>query len=346
MSVLRIYKKEQNFLILDKTCLNDKTLSWSAKGLHAYLMSLPDNWQVRVDDLQKRSRNGRDAVRAILKELEQAGYIKKTSCRIHENGQFNGIEYLVLEIPDLNPDSISPETEKPSPVNASIQKPEIPCPENPSPVNPLTEYPTLINNKIINNNFNNYPKTAAGVCQEQGLKADDRIAAVLSSKKQQEVKTKKAPIPVMSISDALIGKTLSQNQNERINLLVEKLDIANKSMLVNEIIYCVLSKKHFTACGQDFSKKLNAIRSVIMRGDWQPPAEMVIEGQRKSAMIASTFKQELQEAQAELVHFKRLLLNAKDPVKKGLQEIIKSTELKIIKFNQSIAQQFTVNSNA
>ena len=40
MAVLRINKKETYFLILDKTCLK-KGLSWGAKGLHAYLISLP-----------------------------------------------------------------------------------------------------------------------------------------------------------------------------------------------------------------------------------------------------------------------------------------------------------------
>ena len=94
MAVLRIHKKQQNFVILDKTCLNDVTLSWGAKGLHAYLMSLPDDWQVRVSDLRLRSTNGRDAVRGLLNELEQVGYIERSISRNEVSGRFGGVEYL------------------------------------------------------------------------------------------------------------------------------------------------------------------------------------------------------------------------------------------------------------
>lgn len=129
MAVLRIQKKQKNFVILDKTCLNDKTLSWGAKGLHAYLMSLPDDWRVRVSDLQLRSKNGRDAVRGLLKELEQAGYIQAITCRNESSGRFGGIEYFVVE---------TPEPEKPSLV---INEQFYPEPDNQSPENPATGNP-------------------------------------------------------------------------------------------------------------------------------------------------------------------------------------------------------------
>ena len=54
MAVLRISKKQQNFVILDKTCLHNTKLSLGAKGLHAYLMSMPDNWCVNVFNVSVR----------------------------------------------------------------------------------------------------------------------------------------------------------------------------------------------------------------------------------------------------------------------------------------------------
>ena len=95
MTVLRINKKEKNFLILDKTCLQATDLSWGAKGLHAYLMSLPDNWQVKVQDLSKRATNGRDSVRALLSELKTTGYISTSWMRDDKTGKYNCLEYLV-----------------------------------------------------------------------------------------------------------------------------------------------------------------------------------------------------------------------------------------------------------
>jgi len=77
MTILRINKKEKNFLLLDKCCLHEKELSWGAKGLHCYLMSLPQHWQIKVSDLRNRARNGRDSVRGLLAELEGARYISR-----------------------------------------------------------------------------------------------------------------------------------------------------------------------------------------------------------------------------------------------------------------------------
>lgn len=94
MAVLRIHKKQQNFLILDKTCLNEDSLSWGAKGLHAYLMSLPDDWKVQVSDLRKRATNGRDAVRALLCELEQSGYLKNLAVEMMQVAVLVGLSIL------------------------------------------------------------------------------------------------------------------------------------------------------------------------------------------------------------------------------------------------------------
>lgn len=77
MTVLHVRKKETNFLVLDKTCLMQSDLSWGAKGLHSYLISLPSDWRVNVYDLKNRATNGRDSVRGLLNELEKAEYIAK-----------------------------------------------------------------------------------------------------------------------------------------------------------------------------------------------------------------------------------------------------------------------------
>ena len=69
MAILRVYKKQNNFVILDKTCLHDEKLSWAAKGLHAYLISMPDDWSVRVSHLVYQATNGRDSVKGVLAEL-------------------------------------------------------------------------------------------------------------------------------------------------------------------------------------------------------------------------------------------------------------------------------------
>ena len=45
-NIIRRIKKENPFIMLDKTCINDNRLSWKAKGLHTYIMGLPDDWKI------------------------------------------------------------------------------------------------------------------------------------------------------------------------------------------------------------------------------------------------------------------------------------------------------------
>ena len=43
MAIKRV-KKEMNYTIINNTGLKDKSLSLKAKGLLAYMLSLPDDW--------------------------------------------------------------------------------------------------------------------------------------------------------------------------------------------------------------------------------------------------------------------------------------------------------------
>ena len=137
MTVLRINKKEGNFVILDKTCLNQETLSWGAKGLHSYLMGLPTNWKIRIENLQKCASNGRDAVRGFLHELEEAGYIQKEALRHATTGKYLGIEYVVHEIP--------PPPDQSHTQDSILLPPEQPETDFQSAVYPLTGKPATGN---------------------------------------------------------------------------------------------------------------------------------------------------------------------------------------------------------
>jgi hypothetical protein len=342
MSVLRISKKQQNFLILDKTCLQDKNLSWAAKGLHTYLMSLPDDWRVQVSDLQNRAKNGRDAVRGTLKELEGLGYIKKSRQRNDENGRFDKVEYLVLEVPEFIVPMQSPET----PFQALADLEGFPRPENPCTGNPSPENTTLISNKVLRIDNNNLI-TAADVKKEikVACKAEALSAAVFSFQKNKEPQKTKEPslheLPIQTLSkyDALIGEALSVGQKERIMNMVAQLNIDNKEALIDEVAYCISSAKCFSGCGRDFSKKINAVRSVILKGHWQTPIGMCSDVAKPVTSKADTVRLDLQSAQAELRHFQRLFSTATDPVKQGFDKIIKNTELKIMELEKSIIKK-------
>ena len=113
MTIVRVQKKEANYVVLDKTSLNDDRLSWKAKGIHAYLIGKPDGWQVYVKDLAKRSTDGRDACASGLKELEKFGYLKRFRLR-KDDGTIDRWESVVYEIPIAEtPQTGFPELDKP-----------------------------------------------------------------------------------------------------------------------------------------------------------------------------------------------------------------------------------------
>lgn len=106
MSIIRIQKRDNPFAQIDKRCLNDDRLTWGAKGILLYLISKPDNWEIRIADLQKRARKslssdkraGREFVQNCMKELQEIGYATLETVQA-EKGQLAGRTWVVSEIP-------------------------------------------------------------------------------------------------------------------------------------------------------------------------------------------------------------------------------------------------------
>ena len=94
-TIIRI-KKQNNFFIASKAPMEDVRLSWKAKGLLAYLLTLPDNWKIYVEELSKHSKDGTSSTTTAIKELIENGYIKREKIR-NSKGQFEGYIYRVYE---------------------------------------------------------------------------------------------------------------------------------------------------------------------------------------------------------------------------------------------------------
>ncbi|MFB6272166.1 MAG: hypothetical protein ABEL51_04630 [Salinibacter sp.] len=136
--ILRTQKdRDHPFVILDKTGLDDPRLSWKAKGLLAYLISKPDDWQVRLHELINASTDGRDATKSGLAELDECGYFKRVQRQDPATGEWCEQETHVYENPQIEDDS--PQTENPST-------------DNPSTGDPSTENPSLPINEGLSNN--------------------------------------------------------------------------------------------------------------------------------------------------------------------------------------------------
>lgn len=127
MGVIRV-EHNANYTTMSNYHLRDSRLSLRAMGLMSKMLSLPEDWDYTVAGLASICKEGRDAVRKALMELEGAGYLVREQGR-GGSGTFASNDYTLFE------ESRSPLTENPSTVK-------------PSTDNPTTENPTQLNNLI------------------------------------------------------------------------------------------------------------------------------------------------------------------------------------------------------
>ena len=176
MAVFRV-ERNTNYTTMSNYHLRDTNLSLKAKGLLSVFLSLPDEWHYSISGLMKITKEGRDCLTAVIKELEKAGYLVRYQSR-DETGKIVGIEYVIYEKPqaeqagccgvrmnsiaDSRPDACSsaatgrneeplqdilsaerPRAKKPMTGNPSAGKPSVenPSADNPSTENPVTENP-------------------------------------------------------------------------------------------------------------------------------------------------------------------------------------------------------------
>lgn len=112
MSIIRIQKRDNPFVQIDKRPLEESRLSWRAKGILAYLLSKPDGWEVRSEDVLNHGTEGRDAVRAAFQELKAFGYAELVTHSDEKSGKMTGKSWVIRESP--SDALISRPPEKPS----------------------------------------------------------------------------------------------------------------------------------------------------------------------------------------------------------------------------------------
>lgn len=105
--IIKIKKRENPYVQIDHRILEDARLSWRAKGVLAYLLSKPPEWEVRSEDVINKSTDGRDAVRSAMAELKELGYAELINTR-------DGRRWVVREEPSPEkPFMAMPSPEKP-----------------------------------------------------------------------------------------------------------------------------------------------------------------------------------------------------------------------------------------
>lgn len=121
MAVFRV-ERTRDYTVMSNHHLKNRMLSLKAKGLLSIMLSLPDEWDYTLRGLAAISKEGVDAIRQAILELEEAGYIVRARSR-NDKGQLSGTEYVIYEHPQPVSDSpVLESTTQENPVMDSAEK--------------------------------------------------------------------------------------------------------------------------------------------------------------------------------------------------------------------------------
>lgn len=233
--------KRRDFLLCEKIALRDHRLSAKAKGLHCYLLSLPDNWQVFLGELSKHFKDGKDAIRAGIEELMYHGYVRRVDSR-DDKGRFC-YEYTIYETPGK--EEVAP--------TAS----DFPTRESHDGFS-NTDNPTLYNINKQNTNKQSINKAAAAE-----TKANQTVLTATSSQTR-----------LTSPTDHQLGETLTEWQCQRVETVANDLHAKHRhwpvKILVDGLRATLLDPAQFVKCGRRFDHKLAAIVGQFDKGRWTP----------------------------------------------------------------------------
>lgn len=100
---------DDHFTQIPNDWLRDKRISLGAKGLLAQLLSHSPGWRISQESLGRDNGVGRDAIRTLINELLEAGYLMRSEERERgEKGYLGGYTYTTQDPTQDNPTQDNP----------------------------------------------------------------------------------------------------------------------------------------------------------------------------------------------------------------------------------------------
>jgi hypothetical protein len=127
MSIIRAPRPTCGYLTVRNEVLRDSRLSYRARGLLLSILSRPDNWRTDSEFLASEGKEGRDAVRTALAELEDAGYLLREKRQDEKTGKW-ATAVMVFDSPEAwktVPGDSTPVPEEPTPGKPTPGKPSV-----------------------------------------------------------------------------------------------------------------------------------------------------------------------------------------------------------------------------
>lgn len=117
--------KTENYSMISNEVLRRKDISWKAKGIMAYILSLPNDWTIYLEELEKHATDGRDSFRTGWNELKDKGYVQRSPVR--DKGKIIAWKTTVKEKVDV--EEFPPHTEFPYMEKPLMEKPHMDNPK-------------------------------------------------------------------------------------------------------------------------------------------------------------------------------------------------------------------------
>jgi hypothetical protein len=210
--------------------LNSPDMTFKSAGLFAYLQSKPDGWNFDIKRIARQKKEGVDAIRSGIHELEEHGYLVRKPVK-NNDGTWGGYDYILYG---------EPSSEKSTTVKSSTD----------SPVNLSNK--DYSNKEIVRERERGY---ASKSNSHSLTKTSNENSNILSSSKQ-DTKTSAEPPTYQGITQAC-ESSITRISSE---LLISQADVRN--ILIKMAAYYVgegKSKSNYPAtllqwCARDLAK--------------------------------------------------------------------------------------------
>lgn len=97
-------EKTKNYSVISNEFIRRKDLSWKAKGILTYVLTLPDDWVINLKEIMTHATEGEAAFRSGWKELTKAGYVTRRAVR--DGQRIKYWETVIRENPDVTSNSL------------------------------------------------------------------------------------------------------------------------------------------------------------------------------------------------------------------------------------------------
>lgn len=75
--IVRGPRPQHSFTVISNAVIEDRRLSYKARGLLIFILSKPDHWRTNMKHLAAQSSDGYYSVQSGMAELAAAGYIER-----------------------------------------------------------------------------------------------------------------------------------------------------------------------------------------------------------------------------------------------------------------------------